>query len=218
MLRDRGLETRKAILSTVEMEGKRVLEIGCGNGRVTAMYARDAALVVGVEPDLSVLRGTVEALPEISFACASGMDLPFADNSFNVVLYTLSLHHHPDIAAALNEARRVASGNGFVLVLEPTVESEIQRLCKVFEDEDHRLAVVEQALPSCGMKISARRTFSTQWEFDGFDDVAEYAFTYYAHPPDMEKRRALRDFLGERSENVPLRMSDTLRLTCLRAY
>ena len=34
----------------VDAAGKRVLEIGCGDGRFTFLYAHDAAYVLGVDP------------------------------------------------------------------------------------------------------------------------------------------------------------------------
>ena len=34
----------------VDVAGKRVLEMGCGDGRFTFLYAHDAAYVLGVDP------------------------------------------------------------------------------------------------------------------------------------------------------------------------
>jgi 2-polyprenyl-3-methyl-5-hydroxy-6-metoxy-1,4-benzoquinol methylase len=40
----------------VDLRGKRVLEMGCGDGRFTSLYAADAAYVLGVDPN----RGEIE--------------------------------------------------------------------------------------------------------------------------------------------------------------
>lgn len=181
------------------------------------MYANDAWQVVGIEPELEAVCKAVKAVPDASFICASGMNLPFAVNSFDVVLFTLSLHHHPDCLAALDEAQRVITHDGLIIVLEPTPESEIQRLCNMFEDEDYRLNTVEKALPQCGLEIVSKKTFITHWEFSEFEDVVDYASTYYNHAPDTEKRLALKNFLGSKGHDTPIRMTDPLRLTCLQA-
>jgi SAM-dependent methyltransferase len=133
------------------------------------------------------------------------------------VLFTLSLHHHPEPAAALAEAERAAAPGGRVLVLEPAAEGEIQRFCGVFENEDHRLEAAQLALTRCGMRLVSEETFCTDWVFEGFQEAAGYAFAYYNHPEDPAKRRALRDFLGNKADRRPLVMHDTLRLACLCA-
>lgn len=216
MIRDRRNETRKRIFAHADPAGKRILEIGCGEGRVTRTYADEARFAVGLEPDYPPVQKATSAVPEATFICGSGMDIPFAPSCFDVVLYTLSLHHHPNCLDALAQARRVIKRDGLILVIEPTVESEIQRLCKVFEDEDHRLMAVENSLPRTPLEIISRETFSTHWEFADFDDAAHYAFTYYDHPPDVKKRTALKAFLGPKVNEAPLIMTDTLRLTSLR--
>lgn len=218
MIRDCRNDTAARIRAHADLVDKRLLEVGCGPGRVTRMLADGSTAVVGIEPDPEVLREAVATIPSAGFVCASGMDLPFDAHSFDAVLYSLSLHHHPDCLDALAEAQRVVVPGGVILVLEPTPESEIQRLCKVFEDEDHRLTAVEEALPRCGLEVLSREVFRTHWEFADFEDVAEYGFTYYDHPPDREKRGALREFLDSRVHDAPIRMTDTLRLTCLRSF
>lgn len=144
------------------------------------------------------------------------MELPIGCHEFDIVLFTLSLHHHPNVPVALKEAKRVLKPNGYVLVIEPTPESEIQRLCKPFEDEDDKLLAVEQALPRCCLEIISQKTFQTQWVFDDYEDVVNYPFAYYQHPHDEDKRSALLAFLGSKVQTKPIHMTDTLRLTCLR--
>lgn len=215
MIIDCHMDTLKRIQGQVDLKEKRILEVGCGAGRVTRMYAEEPSVVVGVEPDFDAACAGAKAVPGAFFICGSGMHLPFTSGSFDMVLFTLSLHHHPDTLAALAEARRILTDDGKVLVLEPTPESEIQQFCKAFEDEDHRLMAVEDALPRCPLDTTAKETFSTHWEFTDFADAADYAFTYYRHPPDADKREALRDFLGPKAHDAPIRMTDTLRLTSL---
>lgn len=217
MIIDCYKDTGRKILAHSNLHGKRTLEIGCGSGRVTTMYANDAWQVIGVEPEIEAVYKAAQAVPDASFICASGMNLPFAANSFDVVLFTLSLHHHPDCLAALDEAQRVIAQDGLIIVLEPTPESEIQRLCKVFEDEDYRLKTAEEALSQCGLEIASKETFITHWEFSEFEDVIDYTFSYYNHAPDAEKRLALQKFLGSKANDTPIQMTDSLRLTCLQS-
>jgi ubiquinone/menaquinone biosynthesis C-methylase UbiE len=49
-LRDREVETA-AIAAMVDLEGKRVLEVGCGSGRLTRFAAARAASVYAFDPN-----------------------------------------------------------------------------------------------------------------------------------------------------------------------
>lgn len=216
MQRDTARTTRKRIVQHADMRDARVLEIGCGPGRVTAMLSDLPELLVGLDPNPDDLLAASALVPRANFACASGHDLPFVRACFDVVLFSLSLHHHCQPEKALQQARRVLRPGGTILVLEPAVHSEVQRMCSIFEDEDDRLLKIEQLLRGPATDLYRREEFRTTWLFSDFGDVQDYAFDYYDQPRDARRIQALRDFLGQRAGHAPLEMSDTLRLTCIR--
>jgi len=81
---------------TEAIEGRKVLEIGCGNGRLTWRYANFAAGVTGVDPDFERLAEMATTRPEIverpvSFAQAAAGKLPFAEAAFDAALFSWSL-------------------------------------------------------------------------------------------------------------------------------
>jgi 2-polyprenyl-3-methyl-5-hydroxy-6-metoxy-1,4-benzoquinol methylase len=46
------------------LSGKRIFEIGCGDGRLTWRYAGEASQVVGIDPKEGAITKAIEALPE----------------------------------------------------------------------------------------------------------------------------------------------------------
>jgi len=84
--------------------GARVLDVGCGDGLISAVLQSR-------RPDLT-LRG-IDVLPRkhthIPVEIFDGSRIPFDDQSFDVVLFSDVLHHTPDPAILLHEARRVAA-------------------------------------------------------------------------------------------------------------
>jgi len=46
------------------LTGKRVLEIGCGDGRLTWLYAESAARIVGIDPDADDIALAIRACPQ----------------------------------------------------------------------------------------------------------------------------------------------------------
>jgi ubiquinone/menaquinone biosynthesis C-methylase UbiE len=81
--RDReGVETA-AIAALVDLDGKRVLEVGCGGGRLTIAAAQRAASVYAFDPDAANVARATAALPaelrdRVRFAVhdAEALDVP----------------------------------------------------------------------------------------------------------------------------------------------
>jgi 2-polyprenyl-3-methyl-5-hydroxy-6-metoxy-1,4-benzoquinol methylase len=90
-------ETR-ALFDLVDFTGRRVLEIGCGNGRLTWRYARKAAHVTAIDPYADWIAQAQEALPaelhhRIEFHAMALADFAAAGepSAFDVVLLSWSL-------------------------------------------------------------------------------------------------------------------------------
>ncbi|MEV6623010.1 class I SAM-dependent methyltransferase [Amycolatopsis sp. NPDC051106] len=89
----------------------RWLDVGCGTGALTSavLAAGDPAEVVGADPSegfLATARAQVTD-PRASFEVADARELPFADDSFDVVVSGLVLNFVPDPASAAAEIARV---------------------------------------------------------------------------------------------------------------
>jgi ubiquinone/menaquinone biosynthesis C-methylase UbiE len=215
ILQDPDRFTRKKLFEQADFPDARVLEVGCGDGRVTAMYDDATRFTVGLEPERGALAEARQLTSDACFVCGSGTALPFAAASFDVVLFTLSLHHNPDPAAALIEAARTSAPGGKILVLDPSPRSEIQRLCNAFYNENHRLEAAARAMTQSGLDIVGRESFETNWFFPDAQAVLDYAFEYFDHPEDETKSESMLDFLGDKAGDRPIRMTDTLVLTAL---
>jgi ubiquinone/menaquinone biosynthesis C-methylase UbiE len=92
--------------------GKRVLEAGCGTGLVLSRLKEVASETHGF--DLSA--GMVHKARErgLSVALGSVTDVPFRDNTFDLVCSFKVLAHVPDITRALAELARVTRPGGFL--------------------------------------------------------------------------------------------------------
>ena len=78
----------------IDLRGAGILEIGCGDGRLTASYASQAAHAVGIDikPEgLVAMRSTMPADARIDFMVADARSMPFAPATFDVVLFARSL-------------------------------------------------------------------------------------------------------------------------------
>jgi ubiquinone/menaquinone biosynthesis C-methylase UbiE len=103
-----------------EVQGKSLLDIGCGPGWLTVMYAKHGANVTAIDLTAQALSLTKSALKQnrelASLNLASAEQLPFPDKSFDVVVSSGVLHHTPDYQKAICESYRVARDGGIGLI------------------------------------------------------------------------------------------------------
>lgn len=114
----RGLERRLDLMRRhVDLDDKRILDVGCGIGAFVARLREFTDRVVGVDVDEESVRKGGHDLPNL--ALGVGERLPFADGSFDIVLLHEVIEHVDDDIATLREARRVLSAGGRVVVFCP---------------------------------------------------------------------------------------------------
>ena len=75
---------------------KRVLEIGCGEGRLTWQYASKTRLTLALDLDRDALRVARVDCPsdlkdKVHFACADSIHLPFVKEKFDIAILAWSL-------------------------------------------------------------------------------------------------------------------------------
>ena len=86
----------KTLGQYVDFKDKRVLEVGCGEGRLSWRYAHASSLTVGMDPDHSALRVARADSPyslhdKVRFAGASAMHIPFSKETFDIAVLAWSL-------------------------------------------------------------------------------------------------------------------------------
>jgi len=109
-------------LDRVELRGKQILEIGLGQGADAEQIVCREGIYSGVDlTDESVKRTTMRfTLKSLGFERieqASALDLPFDDNSFDIVFSHGVLHHIPEIEKAQSEIHRVLRPEGRLIVM-----------------------------------------------------------------------------------------------------
>ncbi len=80
----------------VDLNGRRILEIGCGDGRLTRQLAPLASSVVAIEPDSAKIAlarrlAAAEGITNVSFRVASAERLRLGADPFEVALFSWSL-------------------------------------------------------------------------------------------------------------------------------
>lgn len=107
------------IMSHYRIEkGMRVLELGCGTGEMWRghedLIQKCGELILSdFSPGmLETVKAAVRGYPNVQHLVIDIQDIPFVDNSFDIVIANMMLYHVPDLAKGLAEVRRVLKDGG----------------------------------------------------------------------------------------------------------
>ena len=115
-----GVELAASFHDKYKARPLHILDLGAGTGGVSAALAADGkhrvvAVDIVANEDLRAMRGAVQVEQVIATADA----LPFADESFDVVLCLETIEHLPNAHASAREMMRVLRSGGQVMITTP---------------------------------------------------------------------------------------------------
>ena len=176
------------ILSNYEFpEGAKVLELGCGTGSMWTghddLIARCGILMLTdlSEGMLSMARKNIGERENVAYALADIQDIPYEDDSFDVVIANSMLYHVPDLEKGIREVRRVMKNNGvfycstygtrnFTDVLAEWIELDGDRF---IPNHNFTMQNGEQILKEAFAKVEAR-FYEDSLLITNIDDLVDY--------------------------------------------
>lgn len=175
----------ECVLSQCELPGKRVLEVGCGDGRVAFALASHCRELTAVDQDarfveIAKARMSTDRIGanNLSFEQMDAQKLEFPDESFDLVLYPWVLQMVPDKALAMKEACRVLKPGGKLFLIGLRSDADYDTIISKFIESISAIdtkTTYEVPIRSC---------------FDGRLEQTTKVFKYFFH----SKKLALQAF------------------------
>jgi len=111
-----------------------VLDVACGTGALERLLLNDnpAQTIVGVDISEQMLTQAQQKLSgydTVSFQQAIASQLPFPDQSFDVVVSANAFHYFPEPELALKEMKRVLKPGGQLMILDWCKDFLLCRIC-----------------------------------------------------------------------------------------
>lgn len=155
----------EAALGAMDFRGKRILDVGCGDGTYTVelLEKGSPASVYGFDPAqeaIAIAREKVAGRP-ITFATHDAYAVPLESNSFDVAVLRGVLHHVERPADVLREALRLApilvviEPNGYNLVLK-CIE-KLSRYHREHGEKSYAPSALDRWVRELGAAVRARR-------------------------------------------------------------
>lgn len=156
----------------LQLTGKeKILDVACGTGVLEELLLSQnpSQEIVGVDLSgnmLEIAKGRLTAYPNITFHQASVSDLPFAGETFDLVVCANSFHYFEDPEVSLSQMRRVLKVRGRLIVMDWCRDYIVCRLCdlflKVFDpahNNCYSLKELERFLASSGLRFLREQKF-----------------------------------------------------------
>ncbi|CAH2464752.1 MULTISPECIES: class I SAM-dependent methyltransferase [Bacillus] len=124
--RNAHISWQETINNIVDVQNKQVIDIGCGGG----IYTKELALmgaknVVGLDFSKEILQAAKEncnAFPNISFIHGDAHNIPYPNESFDLVISRAVIHHLQDVPTFIREASRILKQDGILILQDRTIE------------------------------------------------------------------------------------------------
>lgn len=105
------------IREVVALEGKRILDVGCGMGMYVSRFRQFSDEVYGIDVDEEKIAQASQWLPNLQVSPAE--KLPFPDEYFDVILLNEVIEHVNDDRQSIREAYRCLRPGGHVVIYAP---------------------------------------------------------------------------------------------------
>ena len=146
----------------------RLLDTGCGTGNYIAAVKGKVASCAGLDPNAGMIgqaRTKHGDDPSVSLRQGSVLEIPFPDESFDVVIMTQVLHHlTPDThGTALSEIARVLRPGGTFWISTQTPHQHMEGFWWT--------PIIPQAAATLAARFPGQPLFTAQLEAAGLEDV-----------------------------------------------
>lgn len=188
--------------SLPNLKGKKVLDIGCGNGQdVKLLYFLGASEVYGIDNSKFMIdEAKNNTQKPNNFSLGSFEKIPFKDNSFDVVVGRFSFHYLKKFDKAYTELSKILKKNGLlVLVIHHPFRDLVFQKNKIYgQQETIKIELYDNKVPIYFPTHTLKDYFSKKF----FDHFHLTGFTEEKSPEEYEDSFKTPGFMGIKAVKI----------------
>jgi ubiquinone/menaquinone biosynthesis C-methylase UbiE len=180
VLSHRGFEAERLLRLVAPNGTERALDVACGPGTLSRIFGPHVRWIGGIDLTPAMLeraRKETASLNLQNFEAIRGnvLQMPFRDESFDLVVTSYSIHHIPDATATIREIARILKRGGKFGLLDMIVSEDpaVAKACNDLEiarDPSHTRALsageFENLFSAAGLRITAHEIAEHPRAFD----------------------------------------------------
>lgn len=162
------------------LDGKRILELGCGTAELTRAIASEGKNrnITALEVDQRQHHKNLQItdLPNVSFQLGGAEAIPLGDQSQDIVFMFKSLHHvaEKNLHKAMQELHRVLTPGGMAYISEPIFVGKLNDILRLFHDEQQvrqaAFNAIQRSVKAGLFTLVNEIFFNTTVSFENFAD------------------------------------------------
>jgi ubiquinone/menaquinone biosynthesis C-methylase UbiE len=188
----------KELERSISFKGNDVLEVGCGNGRLTFQYAGETNKVMAIDPSTRAISEARKNTPKelgskIGFRVGRGESLKFPNETFDIVFFAWSLccADGPAMGKAMDEAWRVLRRKGILVNIQASLHQPLTRGTVSYLIERNS-GPADWSIGDRQARSALRHSAFVEQKFDLVSEKEFPVFSYYG-----STREALRNIAGQ---------------------
>ncbi len=180
---DRICEQEEIIETVLNLDGKHILELGCGKAAATRSIATSGKnrTIIATEVDQIQHDKNLQItdLPNVKFILAGGEDIPADNSTFDVLFMFKSLHHVPLelLDKTLSELHRVLKPGGMAYISEPIFDGDFNALICLFHNEEvvqkAAFQAIEKSINRGSFALVDEIFFNTPRHYSNFEEFED---------------------------------------------
>lgn len=165
---------QKTINKLLNLKNKDILEVGCGDGRITQMLKKKSNYVLAIEPDKEALKLARKKFPGVNFKANTLSNLK-TTKKFDLIVFSMSYHHVSlrSKVLVLKKAKELLKEKGRIFIIEPAIASTVCKIVFILDAfEKKRIQDAQSILK--GFKAKKIETVELEWKFSSLFELRSF--------------------------------------------
>jgi ubiquinone/menaquinone biosynthesis C-methylase UbiE len=124
---------KKVKLKIEKFKNEFILDLGCGKGLFLEILKEYKSHLYGADISPEMIKNAQERIANYAeLKVADSENLPWVDNTFDIIVCILSFHHYPSPEKSIEEMKRVLKNNGHITIAELWLPAPLRYLTNLY--------------------------------------------------------------------------------------